>query len=59
MSGYLRQVYTDTGLTVAGLVIFFAFFVTVFVWVYFRTSAKPHYEAMGRLPLLNDGEHHE
>ena len=59
MSDFLRQLYTETNLTAAALLIFFTFFVTVFAWVYLRKGAKPHYEAMGQMPLLNDGEYHE
>lgn len=58
MSGYLRQLYTDTNLTAFGLLIFFTFFVTTFIWVYFRKSARAHYEAMGRMPLTG-GDGHE
>ncbi|MBX3022490.1 MAG: cbb3-type cytochrome c oxidase subunit 3 [Bdellovibrionales bacterium] len=55
MSGFLRQVYTDTDLTAAGLMIFFGFFMVTLVWVYLRKGAKAHYEAMGRIPL-NEGD---
>ena len=58
MSGYLRQMFTDTHLTAAGLLIFFAFFLTVCAWVFLRKDAKTHYEAMGHLPLT-EGESHE
>lgn len=55
MSGYLRQLYSGTDLTAAGLLIFFSFFVVTFIWVYLRKGAKKQYEAMGQMPL-NDGE---
>ncbi|HMN69727.1 MAG TPA: cbb3-type cytochrome c oxidase subunit 3 [Bdellovibrionales bacterium] len=55
MSGFLRQLYTSTDLTAAGLMIFFGFFVIMLAWIYLRTGAKRHYEDMGRMPL-NEGE---
>lgn len=58
-STYLSALFTDTFLTVAGLVIFFALFVLWFAWVYFRKDAIKTYEQMAQLPLRGDGDFHE
>jgi cbb3-type cytochrome oxidase subunit 3 len=59
MSGFLRQIYTDTMLTVAGLLIFFVIFLLVCAWVFLRAGAKQQYEAIARFPLREDGETNE
>lgn len=46
--------FTDTHLTVLGLMLFFLFFVGVLIWVYRKDSNK-YYETMEHLPL-KDGE---
>lgn len=55
MSGFLRQIYTDTNLTAYGLLVFFGFFISACAWVFLRKGARTHYESMGNLPL-NEGE---
>jgi cbb3-type cytochrome oxidase subunit 3 len=59
MSTFLRQLYTDTPLTIAGLLIFFTLFLLVCAWVFLRTGAKQQYEAIARFPLREDGESYE
>lgn len=58
-STFLRDLYTNTPLTVAGLLIFFVVFMALFAWVYLRKGAKQQYEALGQLPLRNDGDFHD
>lgn len=58
-STFLQQIFTDTSLTAAGLLIFFGFFLTVCAWVYLRKGAKKHYEQMSLFPLKTDGENYE
>jgi cbb3-type cytochrome oxidase subunit 3 len=48
------EAFTDTYLTVIGLMIFFLFFVGVITWVS-RKSGKHLYEKMEHLPLM-EGE---
>lgn len=45
--------FTDTYLTAFGLVIFFAFFVGVLLWVY-RKQSTVHYARMLELPLQGE-----
>jgi cbb3-type cytochrome oxidase subunit 3 len=46
--------FTDTYLTILGLVIFFLFFIGVVVWVN-RKNVRDYYKSMQSMPL-NDGE---
>jgi cbb3-type cytochrome oxidase subunit 3 len=46
--------FTDTYLTILGLVIFFLFFIGVVVWVN-RKNVRDYYNSMQSMPL-NDGE---
>lgn len=46
--------FTDTHLTVLGLLIFFVFFISVVLWVN-RKNAGSYYKNMEQMPL-NDGE---
>lgn len=55
-SAFLNQLFTDTPLTVAGLVIFFGMFLLLCAWVYLRKGAKKQYDAIAQLPLTGDGE---
>ena len=47
--------FTQTYLTSMGLIIFFAFFVGLLIWVYRRHSGV-HYARMTSIPLQDDGE---
>lgn len=58
-SKFLAQLFTDTPMTVVGLILFFTAFMALFAWVYFRKGAKQHYELMARLPFIHEGELHE
>ena len=58
-STFLTQLFMDTPLTVAGLVIFFTLFLVLCAWVYLRTGAKKQYEAIAQFPLREDGEIYE
>jgi cytochrome c oxidase cbb3-type subunit 4 len=49
--------FTDTHLTVLGLLLFFLFFIVMLFRVC-RKSAKSYYEELSLLPL-KDGDHHE
>lgn len=49
--------FTDTHLTILGLLIFFIFFVLMVLRV-FRGSAREHYEQMAQIPL-GEGEINE
>lgn len=46
--------FTDINLTLAGLMIFFGFFICLLFWVY-RKSSKEIYAQAAQLPLV-DGE---
>ncbi|MGE3684325.1 MAG: cbb3-type cytochrome c oxidase subunit 3 [Bdellovibrionales bacterium] len=58
-SKFLTQLFTNVPLTVAGLILFFSAFLALIFWVYLRCGAKQQYEAIARLPLVNDGESYE
>jgi cbb3-type cytochrome oxidase subunit 3 len=53
-STFLSQLFTDTPITVIGLILFLIAFVALFAWVYFRKGAKAHYVKMSLLALEND-----
>lgn len=46
--------FTDTHLTILGLIIFFFFFMGVLAWVT-RKNVREYYKTMEKMPL-NDGE---
>ena len=55
-STYLTALFTDTFVTVAGLVIFFGLFSFWFAWVYFRKDALKQYDKIAQMPLREDGD---
>lgn len=55
MSRYLNQLFTDTPITMWGLVIFFVVFVALFCWVYLRKGAYEFYERLSKMPF-QEGE---
>lgn len=48
---YLRQLFTDTPMTLVGLLIFFTCFSALTLWVFARKGARREYEALGQIPL--------
>jgi hypothetical protein len=51
---FLSQLFTNTPLTVAGLLIFFIAFLVLFHRAYLRKEAKAEYEILAQLPLKED-----
>jgi hypothetical protein len=59
MSRYLNELFTDTPITMWGLVLFFALFVALFCWVYLRRGAYEFYESLALMPFQEEGESNE
>lgn len=55
MSRYLNELFTDTPITMWGLLIFFVLFLALFWWVYLRRGAYEFYEKLGHMPF-HEGE---
>lgn len=59
MGKYLTQIFTNTPLTIAGLILFFISFVALLVWVYARPGADIQYQKMAMLAFDEKDFDHE
>jgi cbb3-type cytochrome oxidase subunit 3 len=48
--------FTDTPITVAGLVLFVMAFALVIAQVYFRKNSKKYYQNLAEMPLKSESE---
>lgn len=53
-SKFLSQLFTDTPLTLVGLILFVFAFSALFLWVFARRGAKQHYDNLAQIALREE-----